>query len=713
MDYLEKLQILIEEEQPSSFFKLWEEYCFNDVADSKEIVQILETIQNSSKIADFGKIADSALSLWETLPDSEEKDRILVLILDLQTSNTKRFYDYALDYVTKKYKDREHFNEALRVVGLRDGREFQKSLSHFELLMHLQDGNFVFNRNGWGVGEVMGVSFLQQKLFVEFEGVMSVKDLSFETAFKTLTPLSHDHFLSRRFGDPDRFEAYAKAHPVETIECLLKDLGPKTAKEIKDELIELVIPEDDWNRWWQTAKIKIKKHTQIISPESPKHPYVLNVNGSSLIQRLQISLEQVSNNEEKLLKIYQFIRDLHKELKQSENRETVIQILLNLDLSNSIAQQIQRDLLLSEYLGKSENGITHEFISSLSEDDIVSIVHNISIVALQKQFLSFVHQFSSIWLSCFIKIFLITTSSFLREGVFKFLKDDVNGKELLRVKLLEIANRPSMFPEAFVWFLMKLDENDVFDQTDKSIDRLFLEASLNFMYQVSTSDHKDLGKKVYQLLTAQRYLMIRRIIQDAPIAYLKEFLLLSTKCPYFSSGDLGVLQSLAEVVQPDLKKNLVDREEDVLWTTSESFTKMKNKLQSLVGKEMIENAKEIETARALGDLRENSEYKFALEKRSRLQEEIKVLSEELNIAQILTKELIFTDKVNVGCKITLKNHSGEEVQYSILGPWDAIPEKNILSFKSKFVQNFLGKKVGDKVQFQDSEYTIMKIESVL
>ena len=52
-----------------------------------------------------------------------------------------------------------------------------------------------------------------------------------------------------------------KDDPDVLIRVLLKDLGPKTAQEIKDELCELVIPEKDWSKWWQAARAKIKKDT--------------------------------------------------------------------------------------------------------------------------------------------------------------------------------------------------------------------------------------------------------------------------------------------------------------------------------------------------------------------------------------------------------------------------------------------------------------------
>lgn len=714
MDYLEKLQVFIDEGQSSSFFNLWEEYCFNDSVRGEELIAILERVKNSSLASLFGKIADTVLPLWEMIPEGREKDRVLQLVLDLQNTNNKQLYAVALDYVNKKYKGRENFQEALRVVGLRDGGDFQYSLSRFDFLMHLQEGNFVFHSGGWGVGEVMGVSFLQQKILIEFEGVVVSKDISFETAFKSLIPLSREHFLSRRFGDPDGFEAYAKEHPVEVIEILLRDLGPKTAKEIKDELVELVIPEKDWNRWWQSAKNKVKKSSRIISPKTIKDPYQFQISGGSLTSQLEQRLSNLEKDSEKISEIYQFVRDLYSELKNPENKKRIIQILKELQIQDNVSLEIQRDILLSNFLGDTSGcRVSKEYISSLSEEDILSLINNISIIALQKSFLMLVKEHSPLWEEVFMKIFLYTPSPTLRELTFKVFRSTDSSKNKLKDLVVRFVENPMMYPEAFTWFFLKLGVHGdgIFSQEDKEIERAFLEAALVFMHQVATTPQKDLGKKVYNFLTGHRYLVFRNIIQGAPLPYLKEILLLSTKCSQFSSGDLSVLQNLAEVVQPNLKKNTAAVEEDILWTTAESFTRMKNKLQSLVGRELIENAKEIEDARSLGDLRENSEYKFALEKRARLQKEISVLSEEINRARVITKDMVFTDKVGVGCKVSLEDSEGNQVTYSILGPWDADPENHILSLKSKLSQAMLGKHVEEGLQFQGKDYKVSKIQS--
>ena len=109
------------------------------------------------------------------------------------------------------------------------------------MLTHINEGNFVYHTGGWGTGEIIEFSLVREQLVLEFEHVIGRKDLPFEQAFKHLVPIDNNHFLARRFGYPDLLEKEAKEDPISVIRLLLKDLGPKTAIEIKEELCELVI----------------------------------------------------------------------------------------------------------------------------------------------------------------------------------------------------------------------------------------------------------------------------------------------------------------------------------------------------------------------------------------------------------------------------------------------------------------------------------------
>ena len=139
---------------------------------------------------------------------------------------------------------------------------------------------------------------------------------------------------------------------------------------------------------------------------------------------------------------------------------------------------------------------------------------------------------------------------------------------------------------------------------------------------------------------------------------------------------MKILRSLTEVVHPSLappKQRRGVKEDDQneeIWTTEEGYLKVQERIRQIGTVEMVENAREIEAARALGDLRENSEFKFAQERRTRLQSELKTLSSQLNRARIITPDDIHMDEVGIGNTVNVKDSKGNKTLYTILGPWD-------------------------------------------
>ena len=244
----------------------------------------------------------------------------------------------------------------------------------------------------------------------------------------------------------------------------------------------------------------------------------------------------------------------------------------------------------------------------------------------------------------------------------------------------------------------------------------FLEAFMIALHylEMQGDETKDLVKKMHTFIVAKRYLQLRSMIEGADIDYLRELLLLASKCYSFTAHDKRILHNLAEVVQPSLsKKKVKQEEEEIIWTTPEGFRKLQERIQHVGSVEMIDNAREIEEARSHGDLRENSEYKFALERRSRLQEELKTLSEQINKTRVITKQDIVPSIVGPGSVVDLIDSKGKKVSYTLLGPWDADPDQNILSFQSKFSQAMKGRKKGEAFQFQGEQYQVTDMRSYL
>lgn len=716
MSYLQDFQLLLETSQHAKFINLWEEYAQIDVVDGEELLLILEMVRKSSYAVQFGQIADSVLQLWQRTEDPTFKNSVLRLTLDLQTTNSTLFADLATKNLEERFGTHPHFNDFLRLVGLRTRHKFQGAISHFELLVHLQKGNFVFHERGWGVGEVMSLSLVREHVLVEFEGISSPKDLSFENAFKNLIPLSSEHFLARRFGNPDALEKEGKEEPLKLIHILLRDLGPKTATEIKDELCDLVIPENDWAKWWQQARSKLKKDTQVKSPDSSKERFELRKVALTHDTRFLDGLKSLKTADALISSTYQYSRDFPEVFKNPAIKDTIKELLEEAAKKNgnseekAAANELAVAFLMEDILDKKLKPEEENRFVSLSNP--ASVLEGIEIIAFKKRYLTLIREKKQEWQTVFLQLLFLVSQNMVRDYIFKELSADKATKVLLVERLRDLLSKASVYPEAFFWYFQNIMEDDV-PLNDKQSKGQFLEAFFILLHAIeSKEDYKDLVKKMYQFLTAKRYLAFREIIEGTSPVYLHEILLLASKCRTLSKQDQRILNSLAEVVQPSaLRKE--KREEDTLWTTAAGYKKVQERIQHIGTVETVDNAKEIEAARALGDLRENSEYKFALERRSRLQGELKTLSHELNKARILTKEDIQTDEVGVGSIIEVVDVKGEKTVYTLLGPWDADPERHILSFQSKLAQTMMGCKKGDSFDFQGEKFTVKSIKSYL
>lgn len=721
MGYLHAFQGLLSDKRDfNKLLQLWEEYCKSDSVDANEFKEILQMIRRSDFAKPFGSFVEQGLPLWRMIENKTDSYALLKELIDLETTNSPQLADLAYDALKTRYGESSKFNDFIRLVGLRTRDQFQGAISHYDLLAHMETGKCLFHTGGWGTGEIIDVSLVREELTVEFENIGGKKAISFANAFKTLVPLPDDHFLAQRFAKPDDLEKLAKEDPVAVIRLLLRDMGPKTAAEIKDELCELVIPEADWSKWWPSARARIKKDTKIESPEAIRDSFSLRKDEVSHEERFHQAIHGKTEINEMIMTTYNYVRDFSETLRKEEAKKALKSKLLDLLAipNNSPIQTLQILFLFETNLATKCPGPTiPELIDKL--DDIEAAIASIEIVAFKKKALIAIKEYKKDWSAIFLSLLLSVTHAPIREYLFKELLDYPPARSKLDEQLLLLLKTPQRSPEFFFWYFQKVVGDEKVPFGDKQGQCLFLEAFLILMNILEGKpQYRDLVKKMYGFFSAKRYAVIRSVIEGSSLEFIKEFLLLVAKCQTLTDHDIKIMRSLSEVVHPSLssdktKKEKGSVESGVIWTTAEAYQKTKDRLQHLGTVEMVENAKEIEAARALGDLRENSEFKFALERRSRLQAELKMVSDQLNQARVITKEDIPSGEVGVGVVVELVDGKGKRMSYTILGPWDADPDKNILSFQSKLAKGMTGHKVGDTVHFRDDSLTIVEIKSYL
>ena len=148
--------------------------------------------------------------------------------------------------------------------------------------------------------------------------------------------------------------------------------------------------------------------------------------------------------------------------------------------------------------------------------------------------------------------------------------------------------------------------------------------------------------------------------------------------------------------------------------TPSGLRKLKEELKQLQTVERGKISKEIEVARAHGDLRENAEYHAAKEKQSHIEGRILDLNDLIARAEVIDPTKLKGDKVVFGATVVLVDQETEkEVTYRIVGEPEADLKKRWISVTSPVARALVGKSIGDVVTVQSPggarEYEIQEL----
>jgi transcription elongation factor GreA len=149
--------------------------------------------------------------------------------------------------------------------------------------------------------------------------------------------------------------------------------------------------------------------------------------------------------------------------------------------------------------------------------------------------------------------------------------------------------------------------------------------------------------------------------------------------------------------------------------TKEGYEKLKRELDHIIKIERPKNIKDIEEARAHGDLSENAEYHAAKERQGHLDAKKRELEHKLASAQIIDISKLTNEKVVFGATVTLADaDSGNIKKYTLVGQEEADLKKGKISVQSPVGKALIGHKVGDLVTIKTPtktvEYEIQEIQ---
>jgi transcription elongation factor GreA len=148
--------------------------------------------------------------------------------------------------------------------------------------------------------------------------------------------------------------------------------------------------------------------------------------------------------------------------------------------------------------------------------------------------------------------------------------------------------------------------------------------------------------------------------------------------------------------------------------TPSGLVRLKDELRRLKAEDRPRIVREIEEARAHGDLSENAEYHAAKERQSHIEGRIKMIEDRIARARVIDVSRLDGDKVVFGATVKLEEaDSGDEVTYRIVGELEADLKKGRISITSPIARALIGHEVGDSVKFRtpggEREYEILDV----
>jgi transcription elongation factor GreA len=133
--------------------------------------------------------------------------------------------------------------------------------------------------------------------------------------------------------------------------------------------------------------------------------------------------------------------------------------------------------------------------------------------------------------------------------------------------------------------------------------------------------------------------------------------------------------------------------------TAAGLRKLRNEIKELERFIKVDVARDLHTAAAHGDLRENAEYTAAKEKQAFSMTRLRELRERVRNAEVVQRRDFPEDIVTLLKRVRIKDlKTGAVEEYTILGDGDTDLEQDIISYQSPLAASLIGHKRGEVVE---------------
>ncbi len=608
-----------------------------------------------------------------------------------------------------KYLKHSQLEEYLRISNLNQSwRNVHEAIADFEKHIAFDLGNYVYH-SSWKIGKI--VSIKDDQFVIDFAGKAGHK-MSLKMAVNALKILAPDHIWVLSSTMPkDKLKSRIKEDPAWALKAIIRSFNNAAdMKLIKEQLTPELLSNSEWSKWSAEARRLLKtdsafgnipdkldrftvRDKPIAFEEKTYNKFKAEKNFFDRVQTIREFLENVEPDSDYFAEMLGYFTGFLKSF-STVTEYTLASFLL-----------VQRIVSIFPYLNP---GLDFTFADLLKDiQNYEEMFAKLDDAEIKKSFLQQLKLYHPQWPQIYASLFHGYLNKLIIDELVKS-----SSWEVLKELIGQIMSRYRELREPFVWVARNLLSEPWFPTMDVRLEKVLIG-----MIHLLDITFREINNK-------RDVSFNRKINKQAHDFLFHEGRLLNY---ILESGEDSIMRlyTLVEDIKeldPNLKINLKHQirerypryqfpgeqeKEKVsmgLLVTRRGYEGKQKELRHILENDIPENSKEIGLALSKGDLRENAEYKAALEKQELLKTAASRLQEELQNAQIFTAGQVNTDTVSFGTRVALKNlETGGEELYTLLGPWESDPAKNIISYRSPLGVELLNHKVGEELKFSISD----------
>ncbi|MEE2777934.1 MAG: GreA/GreB family elongation factor [Acidobacteriota bacterium] len=531
---------------------------------------------------------------------------------------------------------------------------------------------------GHGPGAVVEVNYGLESFKVALETGADIR-VGFRAAPKLLDALEDDHFLVRKRNDLDTFAAMK---PPQVLEHVLTSFDrPMTGAEIRDA-VQGLVDRSRWNSWWTSAK----KHPQVVASTEIRNAYswagTTEEASDALWERFKRArpkervelLRKASTQDEELIdKMSMALLD-HAATASSSSPGLAFEIYCALDKPGKAPEDALEELVT--------NANWRLLIEGLQGRQLRLRAYNL------------VREYREEWVDLFAEAMSKEPEAALLSHLAAALAE--SHRETLDRLIQKAVAQPVATPALFTWVAEEAARDErLLDRYRGRLFRKILDAPGREAFRGYRRRFIPMCESGGTLPKLLGYLSP----EEAPDA-----LEAIQRASGYSTDDRQGLSDALVLKFPSL-----DETEDPLWALASSIDTKHAELKEVVENEIPENRRAIETAREMGDLRENFEYKAARQRHELLTSRAEALATELARVRAVDLARVDCSQVRVGTCVSVRAGDGQTRDITLLGPWESDPDRDVLSYLSEVGQALLGAGPGASVDLRDGSVEVVEI----